>query len=173
MLNLETVRSKFESRFIPEPNSGCWLWTASVSSDGYGHMAVNGKLVGAHRLAYLLYRGPIPPNRYICHKCDVPGCVNPDHLFVGTPADNTRDSFKKGRMVRARGEEQHLSRLTKDNVPQLVQRWRFGERTIDLAQEFEVGETTLHNIWSGNSWGWLTGIQKGERRMPKTSSPSV
>ena len=166
---------KLEERSIPEPNSGCLLWMTTIDPYGYGQMRINSPrtMAKSHRLAWIAARGPIPAGLHVCHKCDVPGCVNPDHLFIGTPSDNTCDSFRKGRSVRDRGEEQHLARLTTETVPRLVQRWRLGERTIDLAQEFGVGETTLHNIWSGNSWGWLTGIQKGERRMPKTSSPSV
>ena len=80
---------------------GCWVWTGSKSSRGYGwfkdNRVVPSKNVNVHRIAWELWRGPIPRGYLICHKCDNPPCINPDHLFAGTAADNTRDSWQKGR----------------------------------------------------------------------------
>jgi hypothetical protein len=86
----------FEQKFVPEPNSGCWLWLGAMAS-GYGTFLVNGKMTGAHRVAWQLYRGEISEGLFICHSCDVPSCVNPGHLFVGSNTDNQRDALNKGR----------------------------------------------------------------------------
>ena len=94
------LRERFEGKFTPEPNSGCWLWMAAGGADGrYGRIGVNGNSRLAHRVAWELYRGPISGNEHVLHKCDVTICVNPDHLFLGSHADNMRDMAEKGRAV--------------------------------------------------------------------------
>lgn len=80
--------------------SACWLWMGQRNHKGYGRLYVNGQNVLAHRLSWQMHRGPIPEGKLICHHCDVPGCVNPEHLFVGTYSDNMLDCARKGRMSR-------------------------------------------------------------------------
>ena len=82
---------------IPEPNSGCWLWTKGSDLKGYGCLSVAGKKHKAHRLSFVLHRGEVPSGMQVCHRCDVPACINPDHLFAGTGSDNMRDCVRKGR----------------------------------------------------------------------------
>jgi hypothetical protein len=79
------------------PFAGCWLWTQSVKSYGYGQVQSRGVNYHAHRLAYALFVGPIPRGMFVCHVCDTPLCVNPAHLFLGTHSDNMRDARTKGR----------------------------------------------------------------------------
>lgn len=84
---------KFEDKFIPEPNSGCWLWLHAVDKDGYGKH--NGER--AHRYSYRLYKND-PGLLHVLHICDNPYCVNPDHLFLGTHSDNMKDAANKNRL---------------------------------------------------------------------------
>ena len=75
----------------------CWMWTAGTNRFGYGKFSARGKTVGAHRYAYILFNGSIPSGLLVCHKCDVPGCVNPEHLRLDNSSGNTRDMVSKGR----------------------------------------------------------------------------
>jgi hypothetical protein len=84
--------------YTPVTESGCWLWLGKTSRHGYGVLNRDGKLISlAHRYFYEHHVGPIPSGMFICHKCDTPLCVNPDHLFAGTPQDNMDDMWRKGR----------------------------------------------------------------------------
>jgi hypothetical protein len=92
------VLAKFEENYIPEPNSGCWLWDGYCISTGYGQMTVarlDRRL--AHRVSYELFKGPIPWNYQVRHKYDTKLCVNPDHLLIGTDQDNRTDMAKRER----------------------------------------------------------------------------
>lgn len=82
---------------IPEPSTGCWLWDLDVSGDGYGRFNYRSQSVAAHRLAWSAVNGDIPPGMVVRHDCDQPLCVNPDHLRIGTHADNMADRAKRGR----------------------------------------------------------------------------
>ena len=85
-------------KYEPVPLTGCWLWTGCWDKRGYGKFKVDNVAAGkAHRFFYEKLAGPIPPGMLVCHKCDTPPCVNQEHLFLGTDADNMRDKMRKGR----------------------------------------------------------------------------
>lgn len=89
----------FAERTMPEPNSGCLLWTGPANGLGYGRIHVVGtrRRAGAHRVAFEVVHGPVPQGMEVCHRCDTPSCVNVDHLFLGTHRDNMADMAAKGR----------------------------------------------------------------------------
>lgn len=95
-----SVARSLETRFWAkvDKTDGCWLWTGSRDHKGYGRLNVDRKPVAAHRLLILLTTGEMPAaGQVVCHHCDTPACVRPDHLFVGTQSDNIRDMYAKGR----------------------------------------------------------------------------
>lgn len=106
MLKLD---ERFWNKVEVIPFTTCWEWVAGKDWDGYGHfkITINGKKCTrkSHRLAFENRFGPIPKGMLICHTCDNPGCVNPDHLFIGTPKDNNNDAVKKGRYKAPSGQK--------------------------------------------------------------------
>jgi len=132
----------------------CWEWIGRKSS-GYGYLWHEGKEVGAHRLSWMLHNGQIPEGMLICHTCDNRGCVNPDHLFLGTYKENTQDAVDKGRM--SRGEKNGNSKLTKDQVVAIKKEWKAMEykNKAELARKYGVTDTQIGRIISGSRWGWL------------------
>nr|WP_087475466.1 HNH endonuclease signature motif containing protein [Nitrospira cf. moscoviensis SBR1015] len=103
MTDSRPIKERFESFIMPVTECGCWLWTGGSSTRGYGQFRMLGRGWRAHRAAWTIYRGPIPDGLHVLHKCDVTSCVNPDHLFLGTPLDNARDKESKGRGNQPRG----------------------------------------------------------------------
>ncbi len=125
-----------------EKSDGCWLWTGAKSDFGYGFLfnpTVNGPInQHAHRASWELHYGPIPEGSCVLHSCDVPGCVRPDHLFLGTLKDNTQDMLRKRR---------HLVKLTDEQVAELRQRYATGDISQEaLAEEFGLGQSTVSRI---------------------------
>jgi len=94
----KNLMERFELHYIPEPMSGCWIWTDTNNGHGYGLITVKGQRKMAHRVAWELYRGPISEGLQANHKCDVRFCVNPNHLYLGTQAENLEDCITRGRM---------------------------------------------------------------------------
>jgi len=127
----------------------CWEWTGARNASGYGVFDVRYERY-AHRYSYMLAHGVIPAGQYICHRCDHPPCVNPAHLFAGTPEDNQSDSRAKGRMRKATGLTSRAAKLTPDQV-------REARAVADggvsaLARRFGVNPTTLWALRHGKTW---------------------
>lgn len=113
---------RFWNKVDKSNKDGCWIWTGAKSNRGYGRFKIAGKLFSPHRLIYEWTKGNIKNDLHVCHHCDNPSCVNPDHLFLGTPQDNALDSVRKGRMVpsKTRGEQIGISKLTECNIREIV-----------------------------------------------------
>ena len=120
---------------------------------GYGRFRPTGeKVITAHRFAWKLWRGLIPDGLCVLHHCDTPSCVNPEHLFLGTVADNTNDMVKKGRNVYFSGEKSPLSKLKESDVIKIRACLKNGETQISIARKFGVVQQNISNIKNGKGW---------------------
>jgi hypothetical protein len=130
--------------------TGCWEWTAAKHRTGYGAIRINGIQSGAHRASYELFCGPIPDELHVCHRCDNKACVNPEHLFLGTAADNMADKVAKGRQLRLRGTESGRAKLTDSDV--IAIRAADGITQRKLAAQYFVSQKLICDIRSGKLW---------------------
>ncbi len=130
---------------------GCWTWLGFKNKKGYGMFWLKGSMRYAHRVAWTLERGPIPADLQVCHHCDNPPCVRPDHLFLGTAKANVHDSMKKGRCLRARGERVAGSKLSGFEVLEIRKKYRPGLGP-KLAAEFGINRMTVTQIIRRDTW---------------------
>ena len=132
---------RFEAQYVPVPHCGCWLWIGSADEDGYGSI-YDGRGKRAHRVAWELFRGDIPHGMQVCHKCDTPACVNPDHLFIGTGLDNMRDKVRKGRLrVRHKLNPSQVNAIRLDERPNPV-----------IARHYGINRGQVWRIKTRRAW---------------------
>jgi HNH endonuclease len=150
-----TITDKRKKRFWNKVHKTptCWLWTASPTKDGYGKVSFtegeNKYTYRAHRFAYLITRGD-PENNLVCHSCDTPLCVNPDHLFLGDNTANQQDMIQKRRDNRAKGET--LSNLTSKKVLEIRMRVANGEIQRKICKEYGLTIGGISHIVRRNTW---------------------
>jgi hypothetical protein len=147
---MKTLVQRFESHFITEPNSGCWIWigaTTQSSAFRYGAFILPGETKYAHRAAWLLYRGSIPKGLCCLHKCDFPTCVNPEHLFLGTQKENSEDMVAKNRVQR--GERHYRAVLKESDVLEILKDTR---SAATIANRFGVHAMTVGKIKRKVNW---------------------
>ena len=128
-------------------DSDCWVWQKRCYEDGYGQTQWNGKYVRAHRASFQVFVGPIPKGKLVCHKCDNPACLNPDHLLLGTPAENSADMASKGRSLQ--GERHHKAKLTEAQVKAIRADSRSGKL---IGRDYGVSDTMVYMIKTRKSW---------------------
>ena len=153
----KTLEQRFNEKWVENFETGCWDWTACRSQSGYGKLRLGRKMLKAHRVSYELHVGSIPEGddyhgTCVLHRCDRPCCVNPEHLFLGTNADNVRDKVEKGRQPRT---EMHgmakLSRGDVDFIRWALPRWGRGG-AAHLAKFFGVSPQQIGHIKNGRTW---------------------
>lgn len=158
-------------RFFNKINIGlpdeCWEWTACRGTDPYGNIrygffGFRGKNQLAHRIAWVIANGDIPEGMQVLHKCDNPGCCNPAHLFLGTPADNMQDKCNKGRQSHCgtkspcHGTKSPHAKLTEETIREIRLRYQAGGiRHKDLAAEYGVAKSLIARIIRRESWAWV------------------
>lgn len=136
----------------------CWEWLRYKDQNGRGVTVWNGRTQGVCRIAWQITYGAIPEGLWVCHKCDNRSCVNPAHLYLGTPRQNNKDTYARGRKQAARcfGEHNGQSKLTAPQVREIRKRYNLGGVTYkDLAREFGVHHTTLGLLIKRKTWAHL------------------
>lgn len=136
-----------------DKKNGCWTWKGYLDKDGYGNFLFNGKLIRAHRFSWILEHGEISDKKlYVCHHCDNPPCVRPDHLFLGTNQDNMLDMIKKGLMF-WRGSRNSQAKLKEEQVLKIREMYSTGEYSQQkIASIFGVNQTLIGFIVRRVKW---------------------
>lgn len=150
------LQQRFDKKWMPVTESGCWLWVGSLTDKGYGRIRTGSKYSLAHRVSWSLANGDIPAGHgyhgtCVLHRCDTPACVNPDHLFLGTQSENARDCSAKGRWGKARtaGDAHPMAKLTQEEASEILT----DERTQRaIAKEYGVSQATISNIKRLKAW---------------------
>lgn len=156
------LAERFNAKVARAEPDQCWLWTASQNGRGYGYISQGGRgrHLLAHRVAYEFANGPIPPGLIVLHRCDVPACVNPRHLRLGTPTDNMQDAINKGRFKFRHpcGEANPHAKLTAEQVMAIRERKAAAAATIGrIGAEYGVSESTVKKICNGDLWPHVGG----------------
>ena len=151
-------RTTFEQRLWSRIDTSggedaCWLWTGAVNHAGYGTTCAHGSTKRVHRVVFEMTVAPLDAERpHVLHRCDVPNCCNPRHLFAGTHADNMADKAAKGRVVAPFGEACHSAKLTFEKADEIRTRRQSGERADVLSSEYGVSKTMIYKIARGAAW---------------------
>lgn len=152
----EKTAARFWSKVDRRGPDECWLWTGTRHNWGYGMFTEprTKKRFGAHRAAYAEKVGPIPPGMFVCHSCDVPACVNPAHLFLGTHVDNMRDMVAKGRgrTGGVRGERMPNAKLTPEDIREIRRRLAAGHTGVDIGVAFGIHHRYASMIARRKRW---------------------
>lgn len=148
---MEKLQQYLKKRCNVDEKSGCWIWEGGVDSWGYGQFHYKKKTVKAHRKSYEAFKGEIPTGMFVCHTCDTPSCINPDHLWLGTPKQNAQDRNSKFRFVKLEKEAHPMSILTQDNVT-FIRNHRGVYTPANFANMFDVKIQTIYSVLSYHTW---------------------
>lgn len=152
-----SLKCQIDTRVERCLNNGCWIWKGATNKKGYGVVNYKDRVMFVHRAMYELYKGPID-YFLVCHHCDNPTCVNPNHLFLGTAMDNTRDMISKGRMAvgeaknASRGEDRYNAKFTEWDI-RFIRYWRSCGHTLQsIGNAFGTTRSVIGNIIYRRSW---------------------
>jgi len=143
-------RKKFHKSYVIDKETGCWEWSKAKCEKGYGFFSVFGYSMRAHRASWFFKTGVrVAENLQVCHKCDNPPCVNPDHLFLGTAMDNNMDKISKGRQRNLRGSKMPNAILNEETALFIL---NSKDTAVKLAPILGVSETAVRNVRQGKTW---------------------
>lgn len=129
---------------IEKTASGCWEYVRGREANGYCRVMLDGKRIGAHRISWSLFCGPLPAGKFVCHRCDNPPCINPEHLFIGTPRENAIDCVEKGRSRSAK-----LHPLDVKMIRQMIYK---GKSFREIGRRYGVHHKTISAIQNNTAW---------------------
>lgn len=185
---MSSIKEKFLSR-VSIDETGCWLWAAGKTGQGYGAFAIDGRNRPAHRVSFELFKGKIPEGIFVCHKCDIPACVNPDHLFLGTHQDNMDDRSKKGRTpplpnthsnqewnlkrIRSmpKGADNTATRYTDEQVLQVHELRKTGIGPKPISEALGLPEMFVQDIIYGRARRYLHPDEAIRNRLTRERTP--
>lgn len=150
-----TIEEQFEARWEPVPEAGCWIWTGAYNNYGYGVLWWNYRPILAHRYSWQIHKGPIPENRILCHTCNTRCCINPDHLYAGTPKTNYDDSVRAGTATgypKQQGEQVGGSKLKEVDI-RIIR--RSSDTNENLARRFGISPSHMSRVRRGLYWNHI------------------
>ena len=143
----KSFEERLERHIERLPESGCWIWMGATLENGYGKVRyAEMKSALAHRASYSYYKGGLSKDKYVCHTCDIPSCVNPNHLFLGTPTENQQDSKRKGRAIRA------TFKLEKSKIYEIKSYLTHGYSQKEIANLFGISQSMVSMINTKKAW---------------------
>ena len=155
---MKTTHERFMEKIKVDEDTGCWEWQSAKTTDGYGRIFCDSKATLAHRWSYQHHVGEIPKGMCVCHKCDNPGCVNPDHLFIGTAQDNVNDMTAKGRSHETKGSRNGAAILNEENV-RLIKQF-LARHTVQMGNK--GGQCDFLGRWFGVKSNTISLINIGD-----------
>ena len=148
-------KERLYAKIKKNARTGCWEWQGAKTSAGYGLFSVDGSLVYTHRFSYNLHNGRLPDDLHVCHKCDNPSCCNPDHLFLGTDADNLADMRRKNRHSpppKMTGRRNPSTKISEKDVLQIRKMKKAGKSLKEIAVSFSISKTNVADICKRKIW---------------------
>lgn len=149
-MNKEELKSRLLARTC-ELEDGCWEWQGCCGSHGYGQITFKTKGMTTNRAAYEVFNGEIPQGMFVCHTCDYRRCINPEHLFLGTPQDNIDDMITKGRAALDNNRK-----LSDDQILKIRELYFKDISQQEIARLFDISQATVSRIGTGYSYGWIS-----------------
>jgi hypothetical protein len=139
----------------------CWVWTGASRPTGYGNFKINFRTCSTHRFSWIIHNGSIPKGLCVCHRCDNPSCVNPNHLWLGTRKDNSEDMVKKNRSNGGApsGEKNPNAKLDEEQVLEIIKLYKYRSKVFGvsgLANKYKVSVNNVRRILSRKAWRHLT-----------------